>query len=249
MLATPTVYRSTRGCDVHPNIRVLTLLFLSNLALGCGGGQSAGGSGYLPPVSPVFGGGDSGVTMAGDATPSASNRGDASAGQGPNDTASVGIDGAVLGLDSTTTSGDIAGQDSSSAATDVVQPDASTAGGPSDSGATTTSPTFAIIYSEVLVPYGCTSVLCHGAKADSPDQEIFLDQASAYDKLINKASKVKACQFLPIVLPGEPFKSVLYKKIAPGLVPCGDKMPIGSDGLAAEQAAMIKAWIEAGAKP
>ncbi len=242
ILSETAIHPTMRGAEMRPRFRIASVLLLG-AALSCGGGRAGGGGGYTAHITPVFGPGDSGVGMASDVTASAANDGDADSGQAGGDGTSAPLDGAANVEDAAATSDVIAPKDANSAGADIIESD----GGPVDGGPP--APTFALIYNEVLVPAGCTSVLCHGTKASSPDQEIFVDPVSAYDKLVNKASNVKACQFLPIVLPGEPFKSVLYKKIAPGLVPCGDKMPIGSDGLAAEQAAMIKAWIEAGAKP
>ena len=106
-------------------------------------------------------------------------------------------------------------------------------------------PTFAGIYSQVIAKYGCTAPKCHGAEAQ--DMAIFISVKSAYDLIVNKASKVKDCQFLPIVLPGKPENSVLYTKIKDGVKTCGGKMPVGTDGLPDAAAALVYDWIKAGA--
>ena len=64
---------------------------------------------------------------------------------------------------------------------------------------------------------------------------------------MNKASKVTECQFLPLVLPGNPASSVLYTKVKQGLKTCGNKMPVGSQGLPEPAAKLIHDWIKAGA--
>ncbi|MCO4762111.1 MAG: hypothetical protein KC502_11440 [Myxococcales bacterium] len=108
-----------------------------------------------------------------------------------------------------------------------------------------TSLTFKKVYSEVLLKFGCTSSLCHGVK--SGELAYFVDSKSAYALIVNKASKVESCQFLPLVLPGKPETSVLYTKIKAGVTTCGNKMPVGSQGLPESAAKLVYDWIAAGA--
>ena len=54
------------------------------------------------------------------------------------------------------------------------------------------------------------------------------------------------------VVPGDPDSSILYQRVKPlsegGTTDCGNKMPQGSEGLSAEQAELVRAWIAGGAK-
>jgi hypothetical protein len=104
---------------------------------------------------------------------------------------------------------------------------------------------FGYVYQEVIAKFGCASALCHGNK--SGEMAYFIDQKAAYGLLVNKASKVKECQFLPLVFPGKPENSVLYTKIKDGTKTCGDKMPVGSDGLPDAISQIVYDWIKAGA--
>ena len=119
---------------------------------------------------------------------------------------------------------------------DTAAPSADTKKGPT---------TFGDIYSKVLVKYGCTAPKCHGTKGGA--YAYFVDPALAYDLIANKASKVKECQFLPIVLPGNPEASLLYAKVKIGVASCGAKMPSGTTGLPDAAAQIIYDWIKAGA--
>ena len=116
-------------------------------------------------------------------------------------------------------------------------------GGTSD--VTKGPPTFTDVYDDVVMVYGCAAPLCHGKKGGG--LAYFVDPDLAYDLMVNKASKLDECQFLPLVLPGQPEKSVLYHKVKVGAPTCGDKMPSGTTGLPEAAAQLIYDWIKSGA--
>jgi len=124
-------------------------------------------------------------------------------------------------------------------------PDAGT--GPKDIAVDAGPPplNFSYVYDEVFKKFGCTASLCHGAKAK--EMAFLADKAKAYGLLVNKASQVKDCKFLPIVLPGKPENSVLYTKIKPWMKACGEKMPVGTDGVTDAAAKIVYDWIKKGA--
>ncbi len=166
--------------------------------------------------------------------------------------------GDTAASDTGPTSDDAAALDAAADDTGLLQPETLDDAGANDAGivdassvdassvdAATAPPTFGDVYTNVLSKYGCTSSLCHGAKSGALGY--FTDSKLAYDLLVNKASKVESCQFLPLVLPGKPETSVLYTKVKTGIVTCGNKMPIGSQGLPEAAAKLIHDWIQAGA--
>ena len=138
--------------------------------------------------------------------------------------------------DSQATDADAAAVDA--ATLDTTQPDAA-------ADAPAGPPTFGVVWDKVISKYGCTSAVCHGNQ--SGDMAYFVSKGTTWEKIVNKASKVKDCQFLPIVFPGKPETSVLYTKLKQGAKTCGDKMPIGSEGLPDSLTNTVKEWIEAGA--
>lgn len=142
------------------------------------------------------------------------------------------------------------GEDDGSSGSDAIPADAADGETGADADAVTTDvpsgpPTFGVVWDNVIAKYGCSSSLCHGAQAG--DMAYFANKATAYALIVNKASKVPSCQFLPIVFPGKPDTSVLYTKMKDGAKTCGDKMPIGSDGLPDSITNVVKEWIAAGA--
>ena len=73
-------------------------------------------------------------------------------------------------------------------------------------------------------------VKCHGSRAPLKSMDL-----STY------AGVIKGSESGPVVVPGNPEASLLYKKVQ------AEEMPMGGPPLAKEQVAAIRAWIEAGA--
>lgn len=227
----------------------LTLLLATCALSGCGSNTTGGGGfgGFaMPDAAPC---GDTAIDATkpsdvGDAAASLDIGSDAAEDVSGAD--AVGADGADLdaGLSDTNGGGSDAGNTTDSAASgDIFMSDSAADGLTADT--VNKTPTFKQVYDDVLLKFGCTASLCHGAK--SGDLAYFTDPKLAYDLVVNKASKVKACQFLPIVLPGKPETSVLYTKVKIGSKTCGGKMPIGSEGLPDTATKLIYDWILAGA--
>ena len=111
------------------------------------------------------------------------------------------------------------------------------------------APTFGAVYTGVIKKYGCAATLCHGPKGQP---YLFADQAVSYQHLVGiGAGATYACSGATLVVPGDAKTSLLWQKVAPGTTACGDKMPVvvGGDGIEPEDAALVEAWIQAGAKP
>ena len=114
---------------------------------------------------------------------------------------------------------------------------------------TVVAPTFGAVYTGVIKKYGCAANLCHGPKGKP---YLFADEAFSYQHLVGVAAGAAySCLGDTLVVPGDAKASLLWRKVAPGVTACGDKMPvvIGGDGVEPEDAALIEAWIQAGAKP
>ena len=153
---------------------------------------------------------------------------------------------------------DAATADASDAATDV--------GDPTDAGvdAATDAPAPAVPFSAVqaLLTRDCTTASCHG----HPDGGgggaggLFLTPASiSYSAMVARPSvEVPAFQ---LVAPGDPDHSYLVLKVegtmravvgaacatSPGQNPCGAQMPQLAAPLSADERALIRNWISAGA--
>jgi hypothetical protein len=69
---------------------------------------------------------------------------------------------------------------------------------------------------------------------------------AAYAALSGKSSASNLCGGGKLLVPGAPNDSLFYTKLAGS--PCGDRMPQGADPLTADELAMVKSWILAGAK-
>lgn len=90
----------------------------------------------------------------------------------------------------------------------------------------TNEPTpFDRVAAEVLSPT-CSNQYCHGGWSDD---------------LVEHAG-TGLCDGQPLVVPGDPEASLLWRKVAPGVEVCGNKMP-GPQGLPPEQAELIRTWI------
>ncbi len=104
--------------------------------------------------------------------------------------------------------------------------------------------TFARVYEEILVPYGCTSGRCHGAAAG------YLSLGTAEDSYANlvRASATAAdCGSGVRVAPGDVTGSLMWLKVAPDMNVCGSKMPPTMGGLPAPALTLLREWITAGA--
>jgi hypothetical protein len=75
-------------------------------------------------------------------------------------------------------------------------------------------------------------------------------EATAYTNLVGVAAMAAVCTGKGMrVVAGDSAMSILYTKVAAANVPtCGPKMPATGAKLTAMQVAMIKAWIDGGAK-
>ncbi|MFB6263995.1 MAG: hypothetical protein ABEL76_10290 [Bradymonadaceae bacterium] len=107
-------------------------------------------------------------------------------------------------------------------------------GGDEDTG--NDVPTYQTIYSGLNSKYGCSGSYCHGDSAPEIDTR---------DKVVGVASE---CNGTPLVDPGKPANSLLYRKVDPGRSAnqvCGSKMPKGSSSLSSSEAETIRRWIAA----
>ena len=111
-------------------------------------------------------------------------------------------------------------------------------------------PTFSSIQSEIFEATDssgrppCTS--CHNTVFARFNGNLDLSHAAAYANLVNTASRDKAGAIR--VIPGDPTNSYLIHKLtgAPGIV--GQQMPINGPYLSSGQIAVIRHWIETGAR-
>src|SRR5262249_7347933 len=93
------------------------------------------------------------------------------------------------------------------------------------------SPTAVTFDKDVLPLFEAKCLRCHGGK----DQKAGLD-------LRSKAGLLKGGESGPALQPGAADKSVLWEKLA------ADKMPPGKEKLSAAEKALIRAWIDQGAR-
>ncbi|MSQ83605.1 MAG: hypothetical protein EXR77_12070 [Myxococcales bacterium] len=158
------------------------------------------------------------------------------------------LDESAVGED-TAGAGDTGGTDD---ATVASKPDIAIADGKSDaktdtgakdgSGDTGKVPTFGAIWTGVILKYSCNSGYCHSS--------IWPNQAAAFTNVVSSKGNGKACVGKPVVVAGDPGNSLMWQKIAPGVVQCEGKMPPGpTDGIADQDAQLVYDWIKAGAKP
>ena len=91
----------------------------------------------------------------------------------------------------------------------------------------------------------CALSGCHAADTASAGQ--ILDAGKSYANIVNVTSTEVAPE--KRVLPGDSAHSYLYEKISQAQPASGGQMPLGSDPLPSDQIALIKSWIDQGAKP
>jgi hypothetical protein len=127
----------------------------------------------------------------------------------------------------------------------------SSSGGASGSAADSgPPPTWTQVYNDIISP--TCAMPCHnptgvGGQMGKLDMST---KDTAYTNLVNVAAAGVACAGKGTrVIPGMPDMSIMYLKASnDDPTPCGGKMPLGSNGLPADKADELKAWIVAGAK-
>jgi hypothetical protein len=90
----------------------------------------------------------------------------------------------------------------------------------------------------------CAITGCHAA--DTASGGMILDAGQAYTNLVGATSSEVAPE--KRVQPGDSAHSYLYEKINKAQPTSGGQMPLGADPLPADQIALIKTWIDQGAK-
>lgn len=100
---------------------------------------------------------------------------------------------------------------------------------------------------DVLITGGCTNGYCHGG--GSGTMTLSADPEVTYLSLVDQPAGGVSCKpgAMTRVVPGDPENSLLWQKIAPGVTPCGSKMPPESMGLNEAQVETVRGWIAAGA--
>ncbi|MFI5307563.1 MAG: hypothetical protein ACHQ53_09435 [Polyangiales bacterium] len=88
-------------------------------------------------------------------------------------------------------------------------------------------PTFSRVWNEVLIPKGCTGVLCHGG---AQGNLAMAEMQAAYTNLVNVAAAGPLCASSGMlrVKPGDPNASLLLDKLSHAKPACGESMPIGA---------------------
>lgn len=88
-------------------------------------------------------------------------------------------------------------------------------------------PTFSRVWNEVILPKGCTGVLCHGG---GQGNLMMTDMPTAYMNLVNAKAAGPLCggSSLLRVKPGDPDASLLLDKLSHMPASCGETMPIGT---------------------
>ncbi len=125
--------------------------------------------------------------------------------------------------------------------TPIVQPDGS--GEPPI--VHTYAPTYTAIWDEIFIPT-CALVFCHGGS--DADYLVLVNEQRGYQSMFHdKVGPDCASLGIPHVTPGDPAKSLLYRKITDA--PCGSRMPnfYGNPPLDPREVDQIKRWIELGA--
>ena len=132
--------------------------------------------------------------------------------------------------------------------------DASTGGGVDASGggggvdASTGTATFTQVYAIISTSCAPCHTTANGTGVTSGQLDM-TSQATAYDNLVGVAAAGSSCSGMGTrVVANDAANSIMFLKVEPGQAsPCGSKMPVGSSGLSADDAALVQAWIEAGA--
>lgn len=106
--------------------------------------------------------------------------------------------------------------------------------------------TLADIEERVLRPH-CAIPSCHASA--EPTGRMRLDEDFPRATLRDVAAMGVACrdQGLVRVVPGDPARSLLYRKISEDAPPCGSRMPQAAPPLPPELIALVHDWIAAGA--
>jgi hypothetical protein len=91
----------------------------------------------------------------------------------------------------------------------------------------------------------CALSGCHAA--DTASGGMILDAGKSYSNLVNVTSSEVAPD--KRVVPGNSAASYIIEKLTRLQPRSGSQMPLGGDPLPADQINLIKAWIDAGAKP
>jgi hypothetical protein len=112
----------------------------------------------------------------------------------------------------------------------------------------TRPPTLETIQQEIFSPR-CAIPTCHDAAFRSGD--LVLEAGAAYDELVGVEPDVDTARDAGLlrVDPGSPDNSFLLIKLEGPPPSQGSRMPLTGPPLAAEDVALIRAWIAAGAAP
>jgi hypothetical protein len=105
----------------------------------------------------------------------------------------------------------------------------------------TYAPTYGAIYDEILEPQGCTADRCHGGLGIK-----IANKMNGFASLMNDVG-VGACAGMKLIVPGQPDMSLLYRKVADTMPPCGSRMPLSLAPLKPEELMQMRTWIEMGA--
>ena len=89
----------------------------------------------------------------------------------------------------------------------------------------------------------CLSAACHEGADAAGSFELVPERA--YAELLARRARAGACGGQPLVVPGDPDASVLWRRI--GGAACGASMPLGSTPLPPGDVDAIRAWIAQGA--
>jgi glucose dehydrogenase len=120
--------------------------------------------------------------------------------------------------------------------------------GAAGSGATTSAPgSFAGIYTDILAKR-CAGPVCHSGSSTGGSLNVMAGNASAVRmSLLNRPATGSECAAsgIPLVTPGQPDQSLLYRKLN-GMPPCGSRMP-PTGALPQDELDRIKLWIANGA--
>ena len=105
--------------------------------------------------------------------------------------------------------------------------------------------TDAEFWETVVAPNACNNGYCHGSGSGGMTLS---DLDASLGQLIGVPSSKEVCGATVRVVPGSPEQSVLWHRLRPrveGVPDCADdfKMPPSSNGLSAEDAAVVEAWI------
>ena len=111
--------------------------------------------------------------------------------------------------------------------------------------------TFTQVY-DMLFPMTTNArcVACHSMPANdiaNGNLQMGSDKATAYAALMGHASTSSRCMNRPLVVPKDPAASLLVQKMS-ATPPCGSRMPLGGNMLSEAQLAVLRGWVEAGAR-